>query len=126
MSFRRVICGVVAISIMAVHAPLLASETDKDKEKDVEAVAVATVDLQLRDQLLRSAERAIVAGPLVVTRPAVAQSSTPRTLPRGTNTRIRKQGGGGGAMVIGLVSTLVGVAATVYMMKEMKKNSESD
>jgi hypothetical protein len=124
MSFRRVICGVVAVSIMAVHAPLLASETDRDKEKDVESVAVATVDLQLRDQLLRSAERAIVAGPLVVTRP-VAQSSTPRTLPRGTNNRIRKQGGGG-AMVIGLVSTLVGVAATVYMMKEMKKNSESD
>ena len=52
---------------------------------------------------------------------AAAQGPAPTT--RRGKTAIRAQGGGGGktGMIIGLVSTLVGVAATVYMVREMQK-----
>lgn len=62
--------------------------------------------------------------------PAPAMTATPvAPRPRSGQDRSRKQMGGGGgntAMVLGLVGTLVGVAATVYMVREMKKSSEPD
>ena len=39
---------------------------------------------------------------------------------------IRKQGGGTGAMVTMLISTVVGVGATVYMLRYMKDQQEND
>ncbi|MCC7124194.1 MAG: hypothetical protein IT178_05055 [Acidobacteria bacterium] len=62
--------------------------------------------------------------------PAPAMAATP-VAPRpfsGTDRSRKQMGGGGGkaAMVLTLVGSLVGVAATVYMVREMKKSSEAD
>jgi hypothetical protein len=50
----------------------------------------------------------------------------PRSLPRQPNEGARMQGGGGKTgMIIGLVSAAAGIAATVYMVKYMKKSTDA-
>jgi hypothetical protein len=58
----------------------------------------------------------------------MAASDVPVPRPYQARDRSRKQMGGGGSkagMVIGLVSALAGTAATIYMVKEMRKNNEA-
>lgn len=60
---------------------------------------------------------------------AVSQAPLPQASPR--DSRIRRQsangtsgGGGGGHMLMALIGTAISVGATVYVVKQMKKNSE--
>lgn len=57
-------------------------------------------------------------GPVAEPRGAVRRSTAAPAPPR--------RQGGKGAMITGLVSTLVGLAATFYMMKEMQKKNDAD
>ena len=57
---------------------------------------------------------------------SMTAQKVPTSLPRTGSNRIRKQGGGGKTgMIIGLVTTVVGLGATVYMVKEMNKEDDN-
>jgi fructose-specific phosphotransferase system IIC component len=76
--------------------------------------------LSIRASVDRAVTTMLRAAPIAPT-----QGPTPTT--RRGKTAIRAQGGGGKTgMIIGLVSTLVGVAATVYMVREMQKQQVDD
>jgi hypothetical protein len=70
-----------------------------------------------------AADRAVRAETL-----QVATSDVPVPRPYQGRDRSRKQMGGGSkvGMVIGLTSALAGTAATIYMVKQMQKNSNAN
>lgn len=80
--------------------------------------APASVDFHaaVRDAVARLDVPAATATPVSVT-------SAPRAAARSA---VRRQGGGGKAgLIIGLVTTVVSVGVTLYMVKQMQKNDDS-
>ena len=101
----RVLCATVVAAAMIVAAPMqvLASETAKAPN----AAAPTTI--------AAAAARAA----------QTASSGVPAPRPYEGRDRSRKQGGGGKTgMVIGLASALIGTAATIYMVKQMKDSTK--
>ena len=102
----RVLCATVVAAAMTVAAPMqvLASETAK-----APAAAAPTTTIAA------AAERA----------GRTASSGVPAPRPYAGRDRSRKQGGGGKTgMVVGLASALIGTAATIYMVKQMKDSTK--
>jgi hypothetical protein len=117
------------IAALATPATLSAA-ADRDEAgpaRTVEASSVVAVTPAPAVPVLSiraSVDRAVSA---VLAKEPVAQGRTPST--RRGKTAIRAQGQGGGGktgMIIGLVTTLVGVGATIYMVKEMQKATDEN
>ena len=114
------------IAALATPATLSAA-ADRDgagSARTAEASSVVAVTpAPALPSIRASVDRAVSA---VLAKEPVAQGRTPST--RRGKTAIRAQGSGGGktGMIIGLVTTLVGVGATIYMVKEMQKAQEEN
>ena len=116
---KKTLCSLLVLTVMSAAIPTYAANAEAtrapavpDSKPIAAAVSKAGADLSAQHT------------PRVQS-PASAQK-VPTNLPRSGSDRVRKQGGGKTGMIIGLVSSMVGVAATVYMVKEMKKSSESN
>jgi hypothetical protein len=110
---RKLLCSVVALSMMAAAMPVAAGETGVRKGAPSAA--------PLHDAIQQAAAR------FELTPPASAASSSvtsPLTTPRRGSNQVRRQGSGHAGMIIGVVSTVIGAAATVYVVKQMQKTTD--
>ena len=110
---KRTVCSLLVLSIVLLTVPARAADGGSTKTASPERatslrLAIAKAGTELA-QIPATA--------------AAAKAQIPRTVPRSGSDRIRKQGSGG-MVAVGLISTLAGVAATVYMVKAMKKNTD--
>ena len=114
---KKVLSSLLVLSILSISVPAWAADNDAAKLPAPEKAS------PLRSAIAQSgAQLALLPAPPA----AVEAQSVPRTMPRSGSDRIRKQTNGSGAgLVIGLVSTLVGIAGTVYMVKAMKKQTDT-
>ena len=106
---KRLIAAIVVAALIAPALPAFAAEGTESPKPAV--------------SLRESATRAVATDTKAS---ATANAYGPRSMPRQPNDGVRNQGGGGGGhagMIIGLVSTAAGIAATVYMVKMMKKST---
>ncbi len=106
---KRLIAAIVVAALIAPALPAFAAEGTESPKPAV--------------SLRESATRAVATD---TKGSANANAYGPRSMPRQPNDGVRNQGGGGGGhagMIIGLVSTAAGIAATVYMVKMMKKST---
>jgi hypothetical protein len=107
---KRLIAAIVVAALIAPALPAFAAEGTESPKPAV--------------SLRESATRAVAKD---TKESATANAAYgPRSMPRQPNDGVRNQGGGGGGhagMIIGLVSTAAGIAATVYMVKMMKKST---
>jgi hypothetical protein len=115
---RSLVCLLIAIFAVSL-VPATARAADREPavilaSRDTAPAAAIDFQAAVRDAVATLETPAIA--PAQPT--AVAATSAARTAVR------RRQGTTG--MIIGLVSTLVGVAVTVYMVKEMKKNNDDN
>ena len=108
---KKVLSSLLVVSILSLSVPAWAAGSDP----------TTSPVSPLRSAIATSGSQLALAP---AARPAVAAQSIPRTMPRTGSDRVRRQGGGHAAMVIGLVSTLAGAAGTYYMIKEMKKTTD--
>jgi hypothetical protein len=115
---KKVCCSALAVAVLSAAVPVRAADVEAPKPPAAEAkpitAAIEKAGAELSRQRLqpRGGERA-------------AAQKVPTSLPKSGSGRIRKQGGNT-AMIIGLVSTLVGVGATVYLINEMNKDKDVD
>jgi hypothetical protein len=103
---KRIIVATLVAALIAPAIPAFAAEST--------AQPPATVSLRT------SAKEAV--------KTEAAAEYGPRSMPRQPNDGVRHQMGGGGGktgMIIGLVSAAAGIAATVYMVKVMKKTTDN-
>ena len=112
---KKTLCSLLVLSVMSTTIPAYAADADAANAAAVPvskpiaaAASKAGADLSSRVRPLASAQK------------------VPTNLPRSGSDRVRKQGGGKTGMIIGLVSSVVGAAATVYMVREMKKDTDSN
>ena len=114
-AMKKITCSLVAVAVLFAAAPVRAADVEVVKPATAEAKPIASAiqksGVELASQTPKSNARA-------------ASQKVPTSLPKTGSSRVRKQGGGSTAMIIGLVSTLVGVGATVYMVKEMNKDND--
>jgi hypothetical protein len=116
--------------VLALATPATAFAAADDASPTKPAAAPATVvatetaaaPAVPAPSLRASIDRAVIA--VLSSAPAGGQAPAPVT--RRSKTTIRAQGGGKTGMIIGLVSTLVGLGATVYMVRMMQKNAEEN
>jgi hypothetical protein len=111
---KRIVSSLLVVSILALAIPAGAAESTPTGNANATPIraAIAKAGTDLAQATPPSA--------------APVKAQVPRTMPRTGSDRIRKQGGGPGMMVFGLISTLVGVGATVYMVKQMKKDTPEE
>jgi hypothetical protein len=114
-SMKKMLCSLLVLSVMTAAVPMHAAGNEAtrpaaDPKPIAAAIMKAGGDLSTRQT------------PLV--QPQVKAQKVPTSLPRAGSDRIRKQSKTG--MIIGLVSSLAGVAATVYMVKEMNKDTDQN
>jgi hypothetical protein len=109
---RKLLCSVVALSMMAAAMPVAAGETSVKKGAPSAA--------PLHEAIQQAAAR------FELTPAASASSSvtSPLTTPRRGSSQVRRQGAGHAGMIIGVVSTVIGAAATVYVVKQMQKTTD--
>jgi hypothetical protein len=106
---KKTLCSLLVLSVMSAAVPMHAAGPEAAKPAaDSKPIATAVKK----------------AGADLAAQPPVKAQKVPTSLPRSGSDRIRKQGKTG--MIVGIVSSLVGVAATVYMVNEMKKDSDQD
>lgn len=117
---KRLIAATLVVALIAPALPAFAADTTAESTETAYAARQGTrPTISLRDSAKQAA----------ATESAPAASYGPRSLPRQGNDGVRNQMGGGGGghagMIIGLVSAAVGIGATVYMMKYMKKQNDA-
>ena len=106
---KKTLCSLLVLSVMATAAPMHAAGPEPVKPPaDSKPIATALKK----------------AGADLTALTQVKAQKVPTSLPRTGSDRIRKQGKTG--MIIGLVSSVVGVAATIYMVNEMKKDGDQN
>jgi hypothetical protein len=114
---KRIIAVTLVVALIAPALPAFAA--DGTPESTGTAYA-ARQSVRPAISLRESAKEAVAVD---------AASYGPRSLPRQGSDGVRNQMGGGGGghagMIIGLVSAAVGIAATVYMVKYMKKTTDA-
>jgi hypothetical protein len=105
---KRLIAAIVVAALIAPALPAFAAEGTESPKPAV--------------SLRESATRAVATDTKAS---ANANAYGPRSMPRQPNDGVRNQGGGGGHVgtIIGIVSAAAGIAATVYMVKVMKKST---
>jgi len=124
---NRIIAAILVAALITPALPAFAAEsTDVNATRQAARPAVS---------LRESAKLAVagnVAGNVAANTDTVSADTAaygPRSLPRQGSDGVRNQMGGGGGskvgMIIGLVSAVAGVAATVYVMKQMKKTTDA-
>lgn len=129
---RRILTTLVTTGlVLALATPAtLSAATDRDETGPAKIAAEPTIvtakpplaaPVLLAPSIRASIDRARAA--IIASAPSAAQAPAPVT--RRSTTRIRAQGGGKSGMIIGLVSTVIGLGATVYMMKMMQKANET-
>jgi hypothetical protein len=125
---RTVLTLISSALVLSLATPAtVAAATDRD-EAPAKATAVTTsatpVAVTLNSAQFRaSIDRAMNSVKVSVPAPPSA-SQGPAPVKQKPNTRIRKQGGGSTGLIIGLVSTVAGLAGTYYMVKMMKDQQE--
>jgi hypothetical protein len=112
MKIRRSVSSVVIAALLGVIAPVnaWAAGADLAKAKDPNTG-------RLRAAISRAAGEASANPSLQL---GVSQ---PATQPK-SGARMQSTGGGHTGMIIGLISTAVGVAATVYTVKALQKSTK--
>jgi hypothetical protein len=109
---KKVLSSLLVVSILSISVPAFAADNDSTKLPASEKAS------PLRSAAAQSGSQLVLVRTDAA---AVKAQSVPTSLPKSGSGRIRKNGVG---MVVGLVSTLAGVAGTVYMMKMMKKQTD--
>ena len=117
---KRIIAATLVAALIAPSIPAFAAEsTSADHaalERTIVAIAAAQPAAPVTVSLRNSVKDTIDA----------QAAYGPRSMPRQNHDGARYQGGGGKTgMIIGLVSAAAGIAATVYMVKYMKKTTDS-
>jgi hypothetical protein len=114
---KKTICTLVAFTLLASTVPAAAATGES---------ATPAKKSSLHDAIGRAAASAVLEpGPATLDHAsATARAQVPHTMPRKGSSQVRHQGHGSTGMIIGLVSTVIGVAATVYAVKEMKKTTD--
>jgi hypothetical protein len=115
------VCGlVVCLALDVVPARVWAAEPHAAVDATATApLSPAPIDFHtaVRDAVARLDLPSATATPVSI-------ASTPRAAARAA--AVRRQGGGGKTgLIIGLVTTVVTVGVTLYMVKQMKKNEDS-
>ena len=111
---KRTISALLVVATTLTAVP--ATAADKETTKAVAEPNTTPIATAIQKADLKSIPAA----------KSLAAQKVPASLPRTGSNRIRKQGGGGKTgMIIGLVSTAVGLGATVYMVKEMNKDQDN-
>jgi hypothetical protein len=121
---KRIIAATLVAALIAPSVPAFAAESTATAsaalERTIEAIAAAQPAAAAQVSLRTSAKQAVGTD---------AAAYGPRSMPRQPNDGVRHQMGGGGGsnvgMIIGLISAVAGVAATVYMVKQMKKTTDN-
>jgi hypothetical protein len=114
MQTPRWIAATLAATLVVTLVPSAAFAGDRD--------AVVRTPILGRDAIAQ-AVRSVVAdrpAPSTVTIAPTASATAPRTPARAPRAR---QGGGKGMMVMSIVSAVVGLGATYYMLKELRKTT---
>lgn len=122
---KRIIAATLVVALIAPALPAFAADTTAES---TETAYAARQSVRPAISLRESAKEAVGAS-VDATRAVAASTYGPRSLPRQPNDGVRNQMGGGGGghagMIIGLVTAAVGIAATVYMVKYMKKTTDA-
>jgi hypothetical protein len=121
---KRIIAATLVAALIAPSVPAFAAETTATEtaalERTIAAAQPAAAPAQAQVSLRTSAKEAVGSE---------AAAYGPRSMPRQPNDGVRNQMGGGGGsktgMIIGLVTAAAGIAGTVYMVKAMKKTTDS-
>jgi hypothetical protein len=121
-TMKKVTCAVLAVAVMSAAVPVRAADVEATRPAPAEVKPAA--DARPIADAIRKAGAGL-SDPQTARRPAAQAQKVPTSLPKSGSNRIRKQGGSTG-MIIGLVTALVGVGATVYMVKEMNKDNDND
>ena len=114
---KKTLCSLLVLTVMSAAIPTYAAGAEAAK-------APAVPDSKPIAAAVSKAGADLSAQPAPRVQAVASAQKVPTNLPRSGSDRVRKQGGGKTGMIIGLVSSLAGVAATVYMVKEMKKDSD--
>jgi len=109
MRSRRSIAAIVVASFLVGLCPGIA-------RADTEAAPNSAASTTIRASVDRAAAR-LATQPSVDTRNQRAGSSAAQGMPT-------DGGGGKGMMIVSLVTTVVGLAATYYVLKEMQKQTD--
>ena len=117
-TFSQVVASLVVIALVAPAASAAAQDAARPIASATSVVAPANLvqPVSINTAITRAvtANQAANQGPIA-----------PKVKARG----IRMQGGGKGAMISGIIYTVVGLAGTVYMikyMKDMQKKNETE
>ena len=115
---KKTLCSLLVLTVMSAAVPAYAADSETNATASSDRKPIAAAILKVGSELSTQ--------PATRAQARANAQKVPASLPRSGSDRIRKQGGGKTGMIIGLVSSVVGVAATVYMVKEMKKDSTSN
>jgi hypothetical protein len=122
---KRIIAATIVVALISPALPAFASEGPAANTDSVAARQATHAAISLRASAKQAVD--IRAGADTTTAAANAPSYGPRSMPRQPSDGTRYQAGGGGktGMIIGIVSAAAGIAATVYMVKYMKKSTDA-
>ena len=124
-TLTTLITSALVLSLATPATVAAATDRDEATGKTTSVVPNATpVTVTLNSvQFRASIDRAMKATKITIpAAPAAAQGPGP--IRQKPNTKLRHQGGGKTGLIIGLVSTVVGLAGTYYMVKVMKDQQE--
>ncbi|MEO7274527.1 MAG: hypothetical protein ABIX28_24310 [Vicinamibacterales bacterium] len=106
---KKVLCGIVMGALMATTVPMSAAERPAVESLNVKPIAGA----------LKDAGQTVT--PRVEAANVSASTKVPVALPRTGSGRVRRSAA---MMVTTLVTTAAGAAASIYMVKQMQKNTD--
>lgn len=117
---------VVSLSVVALATPAtIASAAGPDEATRADVVRAAAPTVSARPAIAGSLRDATERAAVAVTAEQRAGQPAPQPGQRGKGARYQMGGGGKGGMVMGLVMTVVGLGASVYMIKMMQdKNND--
>ncbi len=101
----------------------VAASTDRD-EAPAKATAVVATAAPVNVTLNSAQFRASIDRAMTTIKTETVAQQRPGPVMQKPNKKLRHQGGGKTGLIIGLVSTAVGLAATYYMVKMMQQQQE--
>lgn len=121
MSIKQgLVCGlVVCLALDAVPARVWAAEPHAPADAAATApLAPASIDFHaaVRDAVAK------LNPPSATATPVARASAQPSASLAAARSAVRRQGGGKSGLIIGLVTTVASIGATVYMLKQLKKD----
>ena len=111
---KKMLCSLVAVSMIAVALPAAAATGETANTTPAPpAVSIHT-----------AIQHAAARVELQPAAPAAQSATAPLSMPRQGSSQVRHQGSGHVGMVVGVLSSLIGVATTVYVVKQMQKTTD--